>query len=330
LDVKLYALAQFVEFFNRICVPFHRKNLTTGGNCDILYSIAGRALPMPQTNRNYKDSVFRMIFNDEREALGIYNSVGELDYPPDTTVKIVTLDDVLFKEQKNDLAFIIDNRLIVLTEHASTFTQNYPVRFLMYIAREYEKLIDRKDVYKEKLIKLPAPEFIVLYNGIAEQPDKQVLRLSEAFDIGEGEHFGKNALELTVRVVNINKGRNSKLVKKSKTLVAYVEFIAKARYYEAEQNLPRAKAVSEAVKYCINNGILVDFLQKHGSEVNNMLFTEWNWEEAMEVRAEEAAEDAREQITRTAVVKLKREKTPDEVIARAFSLPIEQVRAIHA
>jgi hypothetical protein len=214
---------------------------------------------MPQTNRNYKDSVFRMIFNDEHEALGIYNSVGEREYPPGTAVKIVTLDDVLFKEQKNDLAFIIDNRLIVLTEHASTFTRNYPVRFLMYIAREYEKLIDRKDVYKEKLIELPAPEFIVLYNGIAEQPDEQVLRLSEAFGNNEGEYIGKNALELTVRVVNINKGRNSQLVNKSKTLDAYVEFIAKARYYETEQNLPRAKAVREAVRYCISNNILTAF-----------------------------------------------------------------------
>jgi hypothetical protein len=288
---------------------------------------------MPQTNRNYKDSVFRLIFNDEREALGIYNSVGEMDYPPDTAVKIVTLDDVLFKEQKNDLAFIIDNRLIVLTEHASTFTRNYPVRFLMYIAREYEKLIDRKDVYKEKLIKLPAPEFIVLYNGIAEQPDEQVLHLSEAFGDIDGEYIGKNALELKVRVVNINKGKNSHLVKKSETLDAYVEFIAKARFYEMEQNLPRAKAVREAVKYCINNNILTEFLQTHGSEVNNMLFTEWNIDDAKEVWQEEAAEDAREQERlkwHQGIIKMKQAQLPDEEIAGFFSLPVEQVRAIHA
>jgi hypothetical protein len=38
----------------------------------------------------------------------------------------------------------------------------------------------------------------------------------------------------------------------------------------------------------MGKGILVYFLKKHGSEVLNMLYTKWNWDDAKEVWQEEA------------------------------------------
>lgn len=38
-----------------------------------------------------------------------------------------------------DLAFIIDNKLIILVEHQSTINPNMPVRMLCYLAKEYER-----------------------------------------------------------------------------------------------------------------------------------------------------------------------------------------------
>ncbi len=35
-------------------------------------------------------------------------------------------------------------------------------------------------------------------------------------------------------------------------------------------------------------GVLVEFMKKHGSEVINMLYTQWNWDDAMAVEREEA------------------------------------------
>jgi hypothetical protein len=244
---------------------------------------------MAQANRNHKDSVFTRLFNAEAEALELYNAVGSQTYAPDTPVEIVTLEDVLFKEHKNDLAFIVDNRLIVLTGHQSSISPNYPLRCLMYIAREYEKVVDRKTTYKKPLVKIPAPEFLVLYNGVEDFPDEKVLRLSDAFADIEGEFTGKNALELTVRVININKGKNAELIAKSETLSGYVEFVARERYGETVQKLSRDKAVEEAVKSCISDGILVNFFESNGSEVVNML--DWNLDEAKEVWQEEAREE---------------------------------------
>jgi hypothetical protein len=42
--------------------------------------------------------------------------------------------------------------------------------------------------------------------------------------------------------------------------------------------------------------ILVYFLEKHASEVLNMLFTEWNLDDAIAVAKEEAHEESREEI----------------------------------
>jgi len=51
----------------------------------------------------------------------------------------------------------------------------------MYIARIYEKIIEKKNIYHRKLLKIPVLHFIVLYNGKEECPDHQELRLSASF-----------------------------------------------------------------------------------------------------------------------------------------------------
>mgnify|MGYP007081670320 FL=1 len=65
---------------------------------------------------------------------------------------------------KNDLAFIIDTDLF-LYEHQSTYNPNMPLRDLFYISSEYQKLVDKKSLYSSILQKIPAPQFIVFYNG---------------------------------------------------------------------------------------------------------------------------------------------------------------------
>ena len=49
-----------------------------------------------------------------------------------------------------------------------------------------------------------------------------------------------------------------------------------------------------AIKECIEQGILAEYLEKYASEVINMLFQEWNWDDAKEVWQREAAERERE------------------------------------
>jgi len=237
-------------------------------------------------NRNYKDSVFTALFSEPQATLELYNAVTGQNYPPDTKIEIVTLSNALFKGQLNDVAFVVDGKLVVLMEHQSTVNNNIPLRMFMYMGREYEKMTKGKNLYREKKIEIPTPEFIVLYNGKEELPDFTELRLSDSYKSKSGS---KN-LELVAKVYNINKGRNDDIVNKSPTLSGYSELVAEVNNNCKTMEL--ADAIVAAIKTCISKGILLSFLESHASEVLNMLFTEWNLEDAIAVAKEEAAEDA--------------------------------------
>jgi predicted transposase/invertase (TIGR01784 family) len=206
--------------------------------------------------------------------------------------------------QINDISFTVDNRLVVLIEHQSTINPNMPLRLLMYLARVYEKITDRRKIYKSSLEKIPVPECIVLYNGVQPYPDRAELKLSEAVQdalslraVGRRE----GTLELTVQVYNINKGHNEELARKSKTLDGYSALVEMIR--EQERSLPREEAIRAAIKRCLEQDILKSFLETHSSEVYNMLITEWNideakvawYEEGLEKGLERGMEEGREE-----------------------------------
>jgi hypothetical protein len=132
-------------------------------------------------NTRYKDSVFSFLFSDPSALRELYGALEGVTLPPDVPVQLNTLSDVLYMGQINDISFTIDNRLVIVLEHQSTINPNMPLRLLMYIARIYEKTVERRNLYKSALEKVPAPEFIVLYNGTKPYPDKTTLKLSDAF-----------------------------------------------------------------------------------------------------------------------------------------------------
>ena len=218
------------------------------------------------TNRKYKNSVFTKLFGTPEKALELYNAISGKNYPPNTKVKIVTLSDVLYMEQLNDISFVIDGKLVVLIEHQSSINENMPLRMLMYIAREYELLTNGRDLYKEHKIKIPSPEFVVLYNGEKEMVDFKEMKLSDSYELGQD--FPN--LDLVVKVYNINKGRNADMAAKSSSLSGYEEFIAAVR--ENHKVMSLKEAVRVAIRSCISKNILVEFLTEHGSEVENKCF----------------------------------------------------------
>ena len=110
----------------------------------------------PKANRNYKDTVFRMLFSDRKNLLSLYNAVNQTDYRNPEELEIVTLENAIYMGMKNDLAFIMDTNLY-LYEHQSTYNPNMPLRDLFYICSEYQKLVDKKSLFSSTLQKIPAP-----------------------------------------------------------------------------------------------------------------------------------------------------------------------------
>lgn len=132
-----------------------------------------------QGNRNYKDSVFSKYFSeDTRRLIELYNAIEGTSFPLDTEVQITTLDDSLFMDRINDLAFVLNGQLVVLVEHQSTINENMPLRLLMYLGRTYEKILSSENLYRKRLVPIPTPKFIVLYNGTEDCPRHCRKRLS--------------------------------------------------------------------------------------------------------------------------------------------------------
>ena len=175
-------------------------------------------------NRNYKDTVFRKLFSDRRNLLSLYNAINGTAYTDETKLEIVTLENAIYMGMKNALAFIIDTNLF-LYEHQSTYNPNMPLRDLFYISGEYQKLVDRKSLYSSILLKLPAPNFIVFYNGKRKMPDRWTNCLSESYENQQGEPN----LELKVVTININKDCNRKLMEQCRILGEYAQYVEKVR-----------------------------------------------------------------------------------------------------
>ena len=226
----------------------------------------------PTVNRNYKDTVFRMLFSDRKNLLSLYNAISGAHYDNPEMLEIVTLENAIYMGMKNDIAFIIDTDLF-LYEHQSTYNPNMPLRDLFYISSEYQKLVDKKSLYSSILQKIPAPQFIVFYNGTEKRKDSWVNHLSEAFE----NLPGNPKLELEVLTININEGHNEELMEHCQTLKEYAKYVNCIRKYARELELN--EAVKLAVDECIRNNILSEFLRANKSEVISMSIFEYDKEE---------------------------------------------------
>jgi len=239
-----------------------------------------------QVNREYKDSIFRLLFSDEASLRKLYNDIKGTDYGEDVPVKIRTLHDALFIDIKNDIAFTIGDKFVVLIVEQSTVCENMPVRMLSYVGRIYEKIYRRSDFYKRKRLSLPVPEFFVFYNGHEDIPEESILRLSDSYE----EEQPENSAELLVKVYNIKYNKGAEILSRNRKLHEYSLLVADVEK-RIREGLQAAEAITESVRYCMDEGILYDFLREHGSEVRGMLFDYMSREEFIELRAEERAEE---------------------------------------
>ena len=240
---------------------------------------------MSKHNRRYKDSVFVDLFSEDEKAkenfLALYNALHGTHLPLSCPVENIRLDNVMYMSIINDISCLVDNKIIVLAEHQSTINENMPIRFLQYIARLYEKLQTPTDRYLKKLSKIPTPEFYVFYNGLEDYPESTTLKLSDAF-MTQPDAL---PLELIVKVYNINTGKGAQILSRCKTLDEYSLFVEEVRM---QTQLDSENGFTNAVKICIEKGILKEYLQRKSREVINMLVAEYDYDTDIAVQRAEA------------------------------------------
>ena len=209
--------------------------------------------------------------------MDLYNALNNSNYNNKDELEINTLDNVIYMRMKNDVSFVLDNQMVLL-EHQSKYNPNMPLRGFLYFAKLYETKLasemNLKNIYYPKLIKIPTPQYIVLYNGTDRKIGESItLKLSDAFeDKNKSEGY-----EWTAKMININIGKNKELLLKCKILGEYSSFVDCVRKY-SKINKDFTIAIDKAVNECIEKGILKDLLIKYSVEVKNMLLTEFDEE----------------------------------------------------
>ena len=233
---------------------------------------------MPKETKNYKDTVFSSLFYECKDATdNAKNLYKALTGKEVEEIEKCRLEEVLFREFKNDVAYIIDGKWVCFIEHQSTINPNMPLRLFVYAARTYERFITGDMIYSGNLVKVPKPEFYVLYNGKTKLKDDN-LKFSTAFY----DNTGDTTAEINVKVLDIDYGRMNTQLKNCRTLSGYAFLVDSVRKNNGN--------IEKAVKECVDNNILKEYLTFYGSEVINMLFEEYNAEKALEIRGKEEYE----------------------------------------
>ena len=234
-------------------------------------------------NRLYKSRLFVMIFEERKNLLELYNAASGKNYKDPELLEINTLENAIYMSMRNDLSFLIDARLS-LYEHQSTYSPNLALRFLFYLSDILSGMTADANLYGTKKVQIPAPRFVVFYNGEEEQPDRQILKLSELYAVKEEVP----KLEMEILMLNVNQGHNPELMEACHTLWEYAEYTGRVRKYAKDQ--PIAEAVERAITECIREGVLKEFLEKNRREAKNVSIYEYDQEKHIRQEREEAWE----------------------------------------
>ena len=255
-----------------------------------------------EINRNFKDTLFRKIFDNKKDLLSLYNALNDTEHTDENQIVINTIENAIYIGYKNDISFVIDSELN-LYEHQSSVNKNMPIRGLIYLTELYKGYIERNGlrIYNETPVKLPFPRYIVFYNGRDGEPERRVMPLSDSYMTNDSNKDQEPCLELKALLININYGCNKEIMNKCQKLMEYSQLIALIRkhYNElvekyAELGIHKSKkeifaeAVSLAIEEAIRNNILKEILRNNKAEVTNMLLTEFDEKDYIEGVKEES------------------------------------------
>ena len=260
-------------------------------------------------NKQHKDRVFKFIFGRNKAwALSLYNAVNGSNYTDTEAIEFNTIEDIIYIGMHNDVSFLF-YFFMPMWEQQSSFNPNMPIRYLLHSAQLYDKYMFEHNCYRygKKLIKLPCPKCVCFYNGTEEQPEEMILSLSDAFITGEPD------IEVKVRMLNINYGKNQALMKACKPLYEYSWLVETIR----QGNKDIEKAVDEALDGMPYSFEIKKFLLMHRAEVKGMFLTEYDEEKIL---AQERQEGLEEGIVKT------NERVASDMLKKA--LPLQLIEEI--
>ena len=260
------------------------------------------------------NTVFHDYFNDKTRLLSLCNSIVEKNYTDFQNLKFSTLQGNFFSGQKNDISCMIDNYVFILVENHNFINPNIAIRFFGYLTQIFKNVVEYQNTDDAGVkFSFPSPRCCIFYYGDKSDPFVRKIKLSDSF-------LGKsNALELIITVYNINHEMNQPLFANCHYLYEYSILIGKIKE-KANIALNNREAISQAIKFCLKNGVMKNYLEKNSVEVLNMLALQWDSDTALQVRFEEGIEFVAKNMIRKNI--------PFEKIQEFTELSIERIKEL--
>ena len=241
---------------------------------------AHSAAPM---KREIKASVFTDLFGEPRYAILLYRFLHPEDVDAtESDVEVVTIENILTDNVKNDLGLLIGDRLLILVEHQEKLDPNMPLRAYVYIAHSYNEYLKTHniDLHSGKKINLPKPEIYMIDTGASKNVPKKISLHDEFFPGTE------RTIDLIIKVIT---GGNP-----GDVVSQYFEFTRICKEQYALYRDPRV-AIREIFRICIERNVLREYLLSKEKEVTSIMISLYDAEEIQErfiarIRREEREE----------------------------------------
>ena len=310
---------------------------------------------MPKTLKasKPKDTLFKFIFGNEKHkqfALSLYNAVAHSHHTNLEDVKIVTLEDSVYINIKNDISLLLNDSLYML-EQQSTWNPNMTYRFLEYILETFKQSVLNIErlKYSHKMLEFPTPHFVVLYNGDKEKPAYLEERLSDHYKVKEEQ----KDLELVAHIYNINSGYSDSLKEQCRPLYEYVwltEHLQSCIEKDSKRSeVAIGKALTKTLSEMPDSFEIKEIIMKDKKVVTPLIFQEFSQKEYekvhredVEIAREEGRVEGREEgrkegkaigashkSNEIAISFLKDGFSP-EIVAKNTGLPLAEVEALKA
>ena len=215
-------------------------------------------LPMPK--HDVKDTLFAFIIRKKKYLLELYKSI----HPEDTDVRedeveLVNIAPLFYPSLMNDCSFLVRNRLLVLIEAQSTWTENIKHRLMEYYVQMYKMIIPEFDKRKFHGADINMPDFeFNVFNTGSQRVDKQLY-------ITENRPGADMDFRRPYIPVNVYTRYNISGFAKQ-----FFDFVH--LYDKLSREIGRDhRAVEETIKRCLEENILCELLSEHLYEVEKFM-----------------------------------------------------------
>jgi hypothetical protein len=229
--------------------------------------------------RTFKDRAFRKLFSDINLVKQLVAAIFFISIDEIKKIEFNTISSPIFKSYQNDISVIVNDRLIIILEHQSTFNKNLTLKLFVYkadIIKDYIQ-IHNIDIHSSKDIIIPVVCNCVIYYGDRIHTD--IINLDPDFKFDS--EFEQSKTSDAVTIYNISEGFNKTLKEKCEPLKHFATFLDTIKINSLDKKLTPALAIAKSIKECIKAGILVDFLSHNQRRVIKMYLKTTDYEEEL-------------------------------------------------